>query len=137
MFDNFDEFESLFEKYFGKSKRSEINSEELDSFAEMIEKLNDLTDSFNLTESGFEPDEDDLGDPDKVVFFDENGFSFRKTTWNVDGGKVVKVEMISSPIDEPKQISHEEQLKLAVESEDYEKAAKLRDIIRDKKNKNS
>jgi hypothetical protein len=137
MFDDFDDFESLFEKYFGKSKRSEIDSEELDSFAEMIEKLNDLTDSFNLTDGGFEPDEDELGEPDKVIFFEENGFSFQKTTWNVEGGQIVKVEMISSPIDEPKQISHEEQLKLAVESEDYEKAAKLRDIIRDKKNKNS
>ncbi len=137
MFDNFDDFESLFEKYFGKSEETEYNYDELNKFNEMIEKLNELTDSFNLTDGGIEPDEDELGDPDKVIFFEENGFSFQKTTWNVEGGQIVKVEMISSPIDNPNSVSYEEQLKLAIETEDYEEAAKLRDIISDDKNKNS
>jgi hypothetical protein len=136
-FDDFDDFESLFEKYFGKSKRSEIDSEELDNFAEMIEKLNEITDSFNLTDGGFDPDEDKLGEPDKIIFFEENGFSFQKTTWNVEGGQIVKVEMISTPIDKPKSVNYEKNLKLAIEAEDYEEAAKLRDIINSDKNKNS
>tara|TARA_B110000211_G_C13773924_1_gene418760 strand:- start:119 stop:532 length:414 start_codon:yes stop_codon:yes gene_type:complete len=136
MFDNFDEFESLFEKYFGKSKRSEIDSEELDNFAEMIEKLNEITDSFNLTDSGFDPDEDELGEPEDIIFFEENGFSFQKTTWNAEGGKIVKVEMISSPIDRPKSVNYEKKLKLAIEAENYEEAAKLRDKISSDKNKN-
>lgn len=137
MFDNFDEFESLFEKYFGKSKRSEIDSEERDNFAEMIEKLNEMTDSFNLSDSGFDPDEDELGEPEDIIFFEENGFSFQKTTWNAEGGKIVKVEMISSPIDRPKSVNHEKKLKMVVDNEDYEEAAKLRDIIKGKENKNS
>ena len=125
MFDNFDDFESLFEKYFGKSKPSEVDSDELDSFIEMIEKLNGLTDSFNLTDGGFDPDEDDLGEPDDIIFFEENGFSF----------KIVKVEMLSTPIDKPN-ISYKEQLNIAIDSEKYEEAARLRDKINTGKHKN-
>ena len=135
MFDNFDDFESLFEKYFGKSKPSEVDSDELDSFIEMIEKLNGLTDSFNLTDGGFDPDEDDLGEPDDIIFFEENGFSFQKTTWDCDGGKIVKVEMLSTPIDKPN-ISYKEQLNIAIDSEKYEEAARLRDKINTGKHKN-
>ena len=129
----FDDFESLYEKYFGNFKPSEINSDNLDSFADMIEKLNEITNSFNLTDENFEPDEDELGEPNKIVFFEENGFSFQKTTWDVEGGQIVKVEIVSSPLDVVESKSNEEKLKIAIECENYEEAARLRDKINDGK----
>lgn len=71
---------------------------------------------------------DNLGKPDKDETFEEDGYVYKKLTWDTPSGSIVKVVLISSPYD--KKPSLEEELKKAVEDEMYEKAAEIRDRIK-------
>jgi len=119
MFENFNE---LFNHYFNKDKKSSFNT----LFDEMFLKLNK---SYLLNENNKEI-ENDFGHPDKVLNITENGTSFTKSIWYTPLGHIVKVELAGSKQNE---ISLEEKLKLAIETENYEEAAKIRDEIKLKK----
>lgn len=79
----------------------------------------------------FEP----LGEPDKVSYFKENGYEFKKLEWNSDGKEVVKIIMLSTPGDKP--IPLDIQLANAIKLEEYEKAAKIRDMIKANEDKDT
>jgi hypothetical protein len=85
--------------------------------------------------------ESSLGEPTEIIIFDEDGYIFEKKIWKHDGNTVIRVKMISSPMDiyvnpTNRKISFlEKRLELAVESENYELAAKVRDELKKIKEK--
>ena len=120
MFDNFDD---LYNKFFGDKKNDK-------HFKKMFDLMNKLNQNEN-------PEgEKELGEPDDILRFEENGFIFEKKYWFVEGGSIIKIEMVDSPFEtktKEKPLSLEGQLELAISEERYEDAAKLRDEINSKK----
>lgn len=122
----FEDFDELFEKYFNNGKNKASSFDEL--FNEMFFDLNKT----HLLNEKFKEGDSDLGPPDKVLeITDENGTSFTKTIWNTPLGYIVKVE---SSEYKGNDITLEEKLKVAIETENYEEAAKIRDEIKKLKN---
>lgn len=124
----FEDFDELYNKYFGKRYPSDRMKEIMDMMNKLNEGiefggLSDLENDFN----------NELGEPTSVDKFEENGYVFERTTWDTEHGKMMKVELLYRVGDEPKpELTLEEKLQLAIEEENYEEAAKLRDIIKGK-----
>lgn len=115
----FESFEDFLNNLNGKSEKNE----EIKKF---IEKM------MNMRESLDNNDESELGEPSSVSRFKKNGYTFEKTEWENEHGKIVKVEMVDTPFETSgieKEIPLEKQLELAVAEERYEDAAKIRDEI--------
>lgn len=122
MFDNFEDFLNNLN---GKREKNE----EIKKF---IEKMLNMRESLNN-------DESDLGEPTSVSRFEKNGYTFEKTEWENEHGKIVKVEMVNTPFETSgieKELTLEKELELAVSEERYEDAARIRDEI-NKKNSNT
>jgi len=117
----FEDFDELFENYFNKRKNRMSSFDEL--FNEMFFNLSK---SYLLNEK-LKEDDSELGPPDKVLEITENGASFTKSIWNTPAGYIVKVELANN---NKKNIPLEEKLKMAIETENYEEAAKIRDEIK-------
>lgn len=121
----FDSFEDFLNNLNGRSKKNE----EIKKF---IEKM------MNMKESLKNDDESELGEPSSVERFEKNGYTFERTEWENEHGKIVKIEMVNTPFETSgieKEIPLEKQLELAVSEERYEDAAKIRDEIKKLKNK--
>ena len=121
MFDNFDEF-------FNKKNN---NNEKLQKFIESL---------MNMRESLKNDDESKLGEPKSVSRYEENGYTFERTEWENEHGTVVKIEMVGSPFETSgikKEMPLSKQLELAIAEERYEDAARIRDEIKNEKNKTS
>lgn len=130
MIDGFDE---LFDKFFG-NRKNEVDKSRID---ELINQLNNFKD---ITGKDINEDKE-LGEPDIVEQYTKDGITYEKKIWDVNGGKIVKIEIkhvkTNGEIEIPmtvrpsrfKQSSLEEQLEYAISVEDYEKAADIRDAI--------
>lgn len=92
----------------------------------------------------FEQDLSELGEPDEIETFTDGDITWEKHTWHTPTGSIGKVEIkadfdgelppdilsrIMSGGSRKKKKSLEEQLAIAIEEEDYEKAADIRDQI--------
>ena len=90
---------------------------------------------------------DELGEPDSVEEFEESGVKFIKKIWETEDGKYVLVESVGpitgSDVEEVlrttmknpfnvQEVSLEDALEDALEGENYEEAARLRDEIKDR-----
>jgi hypothetical protein len=118
-------FDDLFNEFFKNNDLNEGNKK-----MEMLMKA--LTTPFD-SESRKNIDST-LGVPDEIQSFEENGLFIRKQIWHTENGDVIKMVVSDIPFEsEPKKLSLEEQLKEALDKEDYETAAKLRDEIKNKK----
>lgn len=122
MIDGFDE---LFDKFFGNRKNDDKKNE-IDKLINQLNNFKEIT--------GKEINEDkELGEPDSVEVYTVDNVTYEKKTWEIDGGKIVKVEIKSikttTPTSRFKESSLESQLDYAISVEDYEKAAQLRDEI--------
>ena len=127
-------FDDLFNKFFGR-KREEKNESfddakerNLKGLIDMLSKFEDVTDL-----AGFGQFDNEMGEPDKIEYYEEDGMYFQKKTWKVFGGEMVKIIVYDEPIDENsgrESKSLEEQLEEAVANEDYEKCCQLRDLIK-------
>lgn len=121
----FDDFDSLFNDFFNERKDNSI-----DRLKKIIDSLNNPIDS-----EGDSFKEEDLGEPTSVIEYTENGYTFKKSIWELEHGSIVKVEMVSSDLDSGFRnndvvLSLEEKLELAIKDERYEDAAKIRDEIK-------
>ena len=106
-----------------------------------ISELKNLMDALNNFKT-FDPEEGEeiqsqLGEPDEVQKFTEDGMYFTRLIWNTPHGKFIKVVATNDPdafelptFDKPKSL--QEQLDEALEAEDYLLAAKLRDEMNGK-----
>lgn len=159
MFENFDD---LFDKFFGdkgdsykgKDQPKSDKTKKLDNlFNELMDELKNQFESDNefskMKElanklNNFEdlhgdhmdnPHEKELGEPDEIITFEQNGYVFEKKIWNLKHGQMIKVNMVITPYDadfdpvNKKKLSLEEKLEIALQEERYEDAAKIRDEI--------
>jgi hypothetical protein len=77
----------------------------------------------------------ELGEPDKVEYFDDDDFYFEKRIWFTPTGKIVKIRMVEGP-ETPEEFhtygsprNLENELETAIQEENFEEAARLRDLI--------
>jgi hypothetical protein len=120
----FEDFEDFLNNLNGRSEKS-------DEIRKFIEKMMNRKESLNDNK------ESELGEPSLVTRFKKNGYTFEKTEWENEYGKIVKVEIVNTPFETSgieKEITLEKELELAVAEERYEDAARIRDEIKNKKN---
>lgn len=138
-------FDDLFNEFF---KRNNIKPEDnlgdaiRDEAKKMIDMLSNFSQFQNIDdlEDEIEKTIDSLGKPDKIEFFNEGEMFFERRTWHTPKGDLVKLIVSDDPslINTPKfEKPLEEQLKEAVENEEYEKAAAIRDKMNGKKTRKS
>jgi hypothetical protein len=137
-------FDDLFNQFFGgKRNKKEKNGddplnfhkakdENIKKLIEMISNMEEITNP----ETAGQIDEQ-LGEADRVEYYEEDGMYFEKKTWKVFGGEMVKVLMSDEPFDKKEEptLTLQEQLEEAVKNENYEIAAKLRDAIKKEEKK--
>lgn len=142
------EFDELYNQYFGNNKKKLINNSN-DRMNRIIDLMNKLNSDGGF--GGISPDEENLGEPTKTTTFERDGVIFEESTWDTEFGTIVRIttkeeieftpdysKKNNIPLGKPieiKELTLEEQLKIAIKDEDYETAAKLRDKIEIKNNK--
>jgi len=116
-----------------KAMRSKLLRDELKN---MIERLNNFKDMIPLDTSKMENVDEELGDPDVIEYFTEDYYYIERRIWFLDNGGVIFREISSDKpfftnVEEPKAPEKplEEQLQEALAIEDYETAAKIRDLM--------
>lgn len=130
-------FDDLFNDFFNRKKinfgdENNNNNNDLNKIVDALLnfKMKTIQDNFGGLEDSIEKE---LGEPTEIIEHVEDGFLVKKLIWKTQFGQFVKV-LISEIGEEPKvkkvSKSLEEQLKEAVENEDYELAIKLRDEIK-------
>lgn len=135
-------FDDLFNDFLGgdlnNNKKQKKNTNKTDSGLEgVIKALANFSESSSDLELSNSID-DNLGEPTEVRYYEEDGFYFVEQIWETEFGVIKKTLVSDTPLHgEETQIEPtlEEQLEEAVENEDYEKAAKLRDSIKKEKKK--
>lgn len=144
-FFNDDDMESLFNDWERRmrARRNKMREEDEETFGGIFNVINNYTSSM-----GDFSKLDDLGEPDSIEEIEIDGVKLIRKTWKSEEGEYVLMETADSfsgsdieevlktmkrgPFGKP-QLSLEEQLEEAVENEEYEKAAELRDLIKQKK----
>lgn len=138
-----DKFDDLFNEFLGddlnksndNSKPTNLNDID-DTINNLIKKMvNDVGDDLDISKYV----NNNLGEPSEVRYYEEDGLYFTETTWETEIGLVKKTIVSDLPLDGYEknstkiELSLEEQLEEALENEEYEKAAKLRDSIKKQK----
>lgn len=124
-------FDDLFNEFFNR-KKTNINPNVGLGIKKIIEALTNFK-TLNQEEELEKLMNNQLGEPDEIIDHIEEGFLFKKLVWHTAHGDFIKV-IISEVLPEQSETkkpnkSLEEQLKDALEVEDYELAIKLRDQI--------
>lgn len=136
-------FNELFDEFFNRSSIKNINDqisgiindmrEDTKRISDIIANLKDMSSMDEIIEEQLDKS---LGKPDKTEFYSENGLFYEKRIWHTPNGDMVKLIVSDDPslLTPPQESkSLETKLEEALETEDYEKAALIRDEI--KKNK--
>lgn len=130
----FDEFDDKFDESFEKMQ------EEARKMIELLKKLETLG---HINEDIEKQMDDTLGKPDLIQHYTEDGLYFEKRIWHIGTGDIVKIIMSDKPnfvnniIEQPKtpEIPLQQQLKDAIANENFEEAARIRDLITPPKKK--
>jgi hypothetical protein len=121
-------FDDLFNEFFKRSDENPFDKIR-ENVLKIIESLNNPYEP-NLGSSLDSLIENDLGEPNSIEHFEENGLFYERQTWHLPTGNLVKIIISETPNSPSKpEKSLEEQLKDALENEDYILAAKLRDEL--------
>lgn len=128
-------FDELFDEFFneknenGKDKKKQKPNSKKDDFGDELSSLmNTLANFRQITDADEQNEiENDFGDPNKIEYFEEEGLFFKRSVWEVEDGEVVKLEVSDQPFDDEEPKSLEELLQDALDSENYELAAEIRD----------
>ena len=133
-------FDELYDEFFGgdkpkksrRSKKTPDTGKLGDEMRKMIESLSSFRQITDADEQ-FEID-NEYGPADRVEYFTEDELFFKRSTWSVEDGEIVKLEVSDVPFEEDSK-TLEELLQDALESENYELAAEIRDEMnKNKKN---
>lgn len=134
------DFDSLFNDFMNNKSNNKKN--EAENFMDKL--FNKLNNNSNISDrdifdhiNGLKNFDTSLGEPDKVISYEEDGMYYQKRVWETEYGKVIKTVISEVPFSEVKskstvkkpRIHLEQQLETAVKEENYELAAKLRDRI--------
>ena len=159
-----DDFDDLFEKYFGKpskkqKKQTKSNNKNNNKgyfgpsdMSSPMDLLNYIYS--NPWASGYPKIDDlNLGKPDEHTTFTEDGVDYEKKVWHTKDGDIIQMSAKSNIEFTPeyfntnnipfgsklpkKELPLEKQLELAIKNENYEKAAKIRDMLNTSNNKNN
>lgn len=131
-------FDDLFEEFFennkNKSKRKGRPKKKEDEKSKFGDEISNLINTLSNFKQITDKDEqnlidNDLGEPDKIEFFEEEELFFKRSIWHSDNGEYVKLEVSDLPFEEISTKTLEELLQEALYDENYEKAAKIRDEI--------
>lgn len=131
------DFDELFNNFFNNEGDNNEGNKDKKS-RNLIDRLNKFEDE-NFP--GFNLHENELGEPDKVDTYKDKGYTFKRSTWELESGSIVKMEMISAPMDigvnprVKKKLTLDAKLEIALEDEDYEEAIRIRDKINKKDKK--
>ena len=131
-------FDDLFNKFFGKKK------EEDDFLNKEAKKIIDMIDSFKhiKPDGNYTGDElnkldeeldTQLGEPDDIEYSSDGEMYFEKRMWYKPLGVIIKTLVSDEPfeaINLKPELPLNEQLEIAVNEENYELAAELRDKIK-------
>ena len=128
-------FDDLFNEFLGK------NDENDDFLTNETKKIIDMIESFkNInpdgTYTGAELDklddelDDKLGEPDNIEYSTDGEMYFEKRMWYKASGVIIKTLISDEPLEKIPELSLQEQLQKALDVEDYELAAELRDKIK-------
>lgn len=132
-------FDDLFNEFF---KRNNIRPEDRigDSMREHAKRMIDMLTNFrdSIDDDSIEKQIDEqFGKPDKIEFYNEGDLYFERRTWHTANGDIIKTIMSDDPTmirQAPSMKTLEQQLQEAVEKEEFEKAAAIRDEIKKRKN---
>lgn len=138
-------FNELFDEFFNRSSIKNINDqisgiindmrEDTKRISDIIANLKDMSSMDEIIEEQLDKS---LGKPDKTEFYSENGLFYEKRIWHTPNGDMVKLIVSDDPslLTPPQESkSLETKLEEALETEDYEKAALIRDEIKKSKKK--
>lgn len=128
-------FNELFDEFF---KRNNINPNDklTDKTKDNAKKMLDLlTNPKNIEHIDEEVEKQidlTLGTPDKVEFFNEGSIFFERKTWNTPTGDLIKLIVTDDPSLKiaPQPQNLQKEMEKAVENEEFEKAALIRDKIK-------
>jgi hypothetical protein len=131
-------FDELFNEFFKKNKVNPEQNIQDELKNEAMELLNMLTGNIttNIDEAMEQQFDENLGKPDSIEFYNEGDVFFEKRTWYTDKGNLVKLIISDEPNlppQEEKERDLETELNNALENEEYEKAAIIRDLIKKRK----
>lgn len=129
-------FKRIFPFFFKKEKNK------VTEFQNSLNSLvpREVQDLFNIlanpdsSKSTSERFKETLGEPDEIETFEDNGMIYEKLVWHTENGDITSfnVKPISEGEEIEKELSLEEKLQKALDNENYEEAAKLRDQISEK-----
>lgn len=133
-------FDDLFNEFFGRRKNN--FDDELAKRIEEERKIFDSLTNFIQSNQGENLEkmfDQNLGEPDEIENFQDGDLFFERQIWNTPTGRIMKLLVSDDPSQFIKQTQKvnkkvdektlEIQLQEAVEAEDFEKAAKIRDLI--------
>jgi excinuclease UvrABC helicase subunit UvrB len=127
-------FDELFDSFFNNDKKSKRRGagrpRKEDSYDEKAKKIIESLQNFSEitdNEKKYEID-NELGEPHEVNLFKADGLFFKRSIWHTENGDLVKLEVSDVAFDEKKSL--EELLSEALEDENYEKAAEIRDELK-------
>jgi hypothetical protein len=136
-------FDDLFNEFFGDGKKKkkptknffgdlfknkkEKNDDYINNIIKMLSDFNDVNgksgDSMGELDS-------ELGEPDEIIFYEKDGMYFEERIWQDEEKKIIKTTISDEPFKMQNKKTLEEQLEEAIENEEYELAADLRDKIK-------
>lgn len=134
-------FNELFDEFF---QRNNIKPKDkiADSVKEDAKKIIDMLTSTknvdNINEEVEKQIDIELGKPDRIEFFNEGDVFFERRIWHAEKGDIIKLVVTDNPVSDivtPVKQTLKEQLEKAVEAEEFEKAAAIRDLIKKAKPK--
>jgi hypothetical protein len=136
---NFDElFNDFFKSNNNNNNNNNNNSSKSDRFRNDILKLMDMLNSFGPNQNLEHELNDMLGEPDRVDTFYDGDIRYERSVWHTESGDIVRIighETSSEPNVKTPEKTLEEQLEEAITSENYEEAARIRDLINPPKQK--
>lgn len=128
-------FNELFNEFF---KRNDINPNEKltesqkNNAKQMLDLLAKGGDNPKIDENQEKEMDEQLGKPDKIEFFNEGDTFFERRIWHTPTGDIQKLLFSKDPtlIITPQPKDLQKELEVAVENEEFEKAAAIRDEMK-------
>jgi excinuclease UvrABC helicase subunit UvrB len=132
-------FDDLFNEFFKRNnirpedKINDAMKQHAQRMIDMLSHFSELTDDDNLEKQI----DEQFGKPDKIECFNEGDLFIERRIWHTSQGDIIKTIVSDDPTmlrQAPMTIERlDEKLKEALEHEEYEKAAAIRDEIKKRK----
>jgi len=131
-------FDDLFNEFLGKNDENDKDDDflinETKKIIDMIESFKNINPDGTYTGDELDKLDDELGDklgePDNIEYSTDGEMYIEKRMWFKPSGVIIKTLISDEPLEKKPELPLEQQLQNALELEDYELAADLRDKIK-------